>query len=282
MNSSVIITADSPADLSGDLTARFNVKVMPLHIILDGKSYRDGIDITSENLFDYYDKNKVLPSTAAVSSAEYLDFFDKLTNGGSSVVHLSLSSEISSTHQNAALAARGREDIYVVDTKNLSSGMALLVLFACELRDGGHSAAEIFERLTQLLPKVRASFVLDTLDYMSKGGRCSSVTAFGANILGIKPSIEMSGGKLGLAKKYRGKQRDVMFRYISDRLCGAEEIDTKRAFLVHTGLSDALREDLRGLISDLVPFEEVLEATASCTISTHCGPGCMGVMYMVK
>jgi DegV family protein with EDD domain len=282
MNNSVIITADSPVDLSHEASSRYGVKIMPLHIILDGKSYRDGVDIVSERLFEYYREHRVLPSTAAVSVAEYSDFFDGLTSEGASVVHMSLSSEISSTYQNAFLAAEEKENVYVLDTRSLSSGMALLTLYACDLRDRGLSANEIYEKLKEQVPKVRVSFVLDTLDYMSRGGRCSAVTAFGANILGIRPSIEMNDGRLGVSKKYRGKSSDVMLRYVSDRLGNGEEIDTTRCFLVHTGLSRAQLDELKSAIQRLVPFGEIHEAFASCTISTHCGPGCMGVMYMVK
>jgi len=282
MNKSVVITADSPADLSAQTAARYKVQTMPLHIILDGNSYRDGIDINAEKLFDYYRENKVLPTTAAVSVAEYTDFFKKLTLGGASVVHLSLSSDISSTYHNAVLAAEELDGVYVIDTKSLSSGMALLVLHACDLRDGGLSAEEIYQALQKKIAKVRVSFILDTLDYLSRGGRCSAVTAFGANILGIKPSIEMNDGTLGIAKKYRGKTADVMLRYTADRLSLGEEIDTRRVFLVHTGLERSQLNDLRREILKLMPFEELIEAVASCTISTHCGPNCMGVMYMVK
>ncbi len=282
MNKSVVITADSPADLSAQATERFGVQTIPLHIILDGNSYLDGVDINAQKLFEYYRENRVLPTTAAVSVAEYSDLFEQLSRGGTSVIHLSLSSEISSTYHNAVLAAEGLKNVYVVDTRSLSSGMALLVLFACNLRDRGFAAEEIFQALHKQTGKVRVSFILDTLDFMSKGGRCSAVTAFGANLLGIKPSLEMNCGTLAVAKKYRGKPEDVMLRYVSDRLACGEVIDTAHGFLVHTGLERTRLDALRREILRLVPFSELHEAIASCTISTHCGPGCMGVMYMVR
>lgn len=282
MNKPVIISADSPVDLSGEAAAQRRIKTIPLHIILGGASYRDGVDIDAQRLFAYYRENRALPSTAAVSVAEYADFFGALKAGGAEVVHLSLSATLSSTHHNAVLAAEETDGVYVVDTQSLSSGMALLALFACGLRDDGLSARDICRAVRQKLPDVRVSFILDTLDYMSKGGRCSAVTAFGANLLGIKPSLEMSGGTLAVAKKYRGKPDEVMARYVADRLSVGEDIDTARAFLVHTGLGRDRLDALRRAILRLVPFEELHEAVASCTISTHCGPGCMGVMYMVK
>ncbi len=282
MSKPVVITADSPVDLSAEVAAQYSIKMIPLHIMLDGKAYHDGIDIKAPDLYKYYAENKVLPTTSAISIAEYSDFFSVLLEEGYEVVHLCLSSSISSTYQNATIAAQDLDGVYVVDTKSLSSGMALLALLACEKRDEGLNAKEIFGEIIAGVPKVRVSFVLDTLVFMSKGGRCSAVAAFGANILGIRPSIDMKDGALNIAKKYRGRTETVQLQYAADRLRSDAEIDTMRAFLVHTGLERSQLDSLRREILKIVPFKELPEAIASCTIGTHCGPNCMGIMYMTK
>ncbi|MEE0840250.1 MAG: DegV family protein, partial [Acutalibacteraceae bacterium] len=205
MAKKLIITSDSTTDLSPELIERYNVKILPLGITLGGKTYRDGIDINPDLIYDHYNKTGELPKTSAVNIEECIDFFQPLVNEGYSIVHFSLSSEMSSTFNNCRLAAQEFEDVYVVDTKNLSTGGGLLVISASEMAEKGLEAKEIAEKCSEIAQRVDATFVIDNLEFLHKGGRCSAVAAFGANLLKLKPCIAVRSGKMGVIKKYRGK-----------------------------------------------------------------------------
>ncbi len=283
MNSKVVITTDSPADLSAELETRYDIRVLPLYVNLGGKSYRDGIDITTPDIFRHYDETGELPTTSAIPIGDYEAFFKSFIDEGKKVVHFSLSSEISSTHQNARIAAEGMDGVYVIDSRHLSSGIALQVIRACEMRDEGMSAEDIAKAAVDLNKKTCTSFVLDKLEYMKKGGRCSTVAALGANLLSIRPCIEMKDGKLGVARKYRGKILDVKKKYIEDELSAhKDDADLSRIFLTSSSASDAEVKELTALIKSILPFKEVLIGCAGCTIASHCGPGCMGILFMTK
>ena len=283
MNSKVVITTDSPADLSAELETRYDIRVLPLYVNLGGKSYRDGIDITTPDIFRHYDETGELPTTSAIPIGDYETFFKSFIDEGKKVVHFSLSSEISSTHQNARLAAEGMDGVYVIDSRHLSSGIALQVIRACEMRDEGMSAEDIAKAAVDLNKRTCTSFVLDKLEYMKKGGRCSTVAALGANLLSIRPCIEMKDGKLGVARKYRGKILDVKKKYIEDELSThKDDADLSRIFLTSSSASDAEVKELTALIKSILPFKEVLIGCAGCTIASHCGPGCMGILFMTK
>ena len=275
-----VITADSPIDLSAEQAKRYGIEIIPLHVILDSEDYLDGVNITPDDIYTAYNEKKILPSTSAISVAEYQDFFKKFADDGYDIVHLSLSSAISSTHQNACIAAMEYDNVHVVDTRRLSTGMAVLAIKGVEMAASQTPAAEIAANLVAMRDKVSTSFILETLTYMNKGGRCSALVAFGANILGIKPTIEnLPDGSLSVGKKYRGKTSIVRRQYIDDKL-SAHNIDKSRIFVDHSGLEEDELKDLVAYIEDNYDFKEVLISRAGSTISTHCGPGTFALMFM--
>ena len=275
-----VITADSPIDLSAEQAERYGIEVIPLHVILDSQDYLDGINITPDDIYKAFDEKNILPSTSAISVAEYMDFFKKFAEEDVHVVHLSLSSAISSTYQNACIAAQDFDNVHVVDTKRLSSGIAILALKAVDMAASGMAASEIAANLTAMRDKVSTSFILETLTYMNKGGRCSSLVAFGANILGIKPTIEnQPDGSLTVGKKYRGKLDVVRKQYIDDKL-SAPGIDFDRLFLDHSGIDKNELDSLKAYIEENYSFREIITTRAGSTISTHCGPGTFALMFM--
>lgn len=278
------ISTDSPADMPKELCDRYKVRTIPLHVILDEKSYDDGVTIVPKDIYKFYDENKLLPKTAAVSVSEYEDFFRELTSGGSSVVHISLSSEISSTFQNASIAAAEFNNVFIVDSKSLCCGMALLVIKAAEMAEKGVPAKEIATEIEKLKTNVKTSFILDNLLYLHKGGRCSGVAAFGANVLGIKPSIVMNDGVLTVGKKYRGKLETCQVQYMHDVLkANKGKVDDSRVILARTdGVSDEQMDLIAKEIVKIVPFKEVLMAYAGCTITSHCGAKTFAVLFMTK
>lgn len=286
MSNKVIITSDITCDLNWDLEKRYDVTTVPLHIVIGGKSYEDWVNITPEELYQIFYKTKELPHTTAGSVGEYTDFFKQFIDQGCDVVHLSLGSKLSVTHQSSVLASQefpGR--VFSIDTQNLSTGSGLLVIKACELRDQGLSAEEIYNQVNEMVPKAHASFVLDRLDFMHAGGRCSAIAMLGANLLSLKPSIEVhndDGGSMGVGKKYRGKYDKVLIQYMEDTLNKYDDIDTDRVFVTHAG---ANQEYVDGVVKALKAkniFKEVLITRASCTISSHCGPNTLGVLFMTK
>lgn len=286
MSNKVVITSDITCDLNWDLEQRYGVTCMPLHIVIGGKSYEDWVNIKPEELYEIFYKTKELPHTTAGSVGEYTDFFRQFTDEGCDVVHLSLGSKLSVTHQSSVIAAgefKGR--VYSVDTQNLSTGSGLLVIKACELRDQGKSAKEIYDAVNAMVPKAHASFVLDRLDFMHAGGRCSAVAMLGANLLSLKPSIEVhndDGGSMGVGKKYRGKYDKVLLQYMEDTLSKYDEIDTDRVFITHAGANQEYVDAVEKALKAKNIFKEVFVTRASCTISSHCGPNTLGVLFMTK
>ncbi|HPE16061.1 MAG TPA: DegV family protein [Oscillospiraceae bacterium] len=276
----VMITADTTCDMSPELLERFRVATIPLTIVEGERQFKDGKDITADDIFEIYRARGVLPTTAAVTPAEYLAFFGSFVERGMSVVHLNLSSALSSTHNNACLAAKHLGNVTAVDTLSLCTGMALLICKACDMRDAGLEAEEIGERLETLRPLVHTSFVINTLEFLVKGGRCSALTAAGATLLGIKPSIEMRDGMLREGKRYRGKLQSVFEQYARDKLTSCPDIDPSRIFLSHSGLGEEQISGILNVIRSCGDFGEIFVTRAGCTISSHCGPDTMAVMFM--
>lgn len=277
------ISADSTCDLSPEILEKYNIGITPLYIIFGDESRRDGIDCTREDIFAHVKETGTLCSTAAVTVGDYQDWFAKELESHDEIVHFTISADMSACYQNACLAAEefdGR--VFVVDARNLSTGIGHLAINAAELAAAGKSGAEIKAILDEKKSKLNVSFVLETLNFLHKGGRCSAVAALGANILGLKPCIEVHDGKMGVGKKYRGKMEKVYEEYIRDRLVGHDDIDYKRIFLTDSGLAEGEAEKLMALIRELTPFEEVLHTDAQGTICNHCGPGCMGILYYNK
>ena len=286
MSNKVQITADITCDLNLPLESRYGVVCLPLHIVIGGKSYEDWVNITPEELYDIFYKTKELPHTTAVSVGEYTDFFKQFTDKGMDVVHISLGSKLSVTHQSSVLAAQEFDGhVFSVDSANLSTGSGLLVIKACELRDQGLSAAEIAKALEEMTTKSHASFVLDRLDFMHAGGRCSTVAMLGANMLSLKPSIEVqnnNGGAMVVGKKYRGKYDKVLIQYMEDTIAKYDNIDTDRAFVTHAGADERYVQAVYDALKAKNIFKEIHITRASCTISSHCGPNTLGVLFMTK
>lgn len=282
MDKKVIITRDSSSDLSPEITEKLNIKTIPLGITLGDKTYRDGIDIDPDFVYKYHDEHGILPKTSASNVSEMIDFFKPFVDEGYAVVHFAISSKMSSTYQNTVIASQEFEDVYVVDTANLSTGEGLLVMKAAELSMEGKSAKEIFDTVTALVPYVDASFVIDNLEYLHKGGRCSAVAAFGANLLKLKPCIQVKDGAMGVCKKYRGKYIQTLREYVSERLTDHSDIDLDRVFVTHAGCDPEVVEEIRALVAETAPFKEIIVTRAGCTVSSHCGANTLGVLYFRK
>ncbi len=274
----VIITVDSAADIPDTLLKKYVILSVPIHINLNGVSYPDGVNITAEDIFNEYDKSGILPTTSALSVGEYKEFFEKLSHD-SDVVHLSLGSGLSSAFSHAVIAAKEIDGVFVCDTQNVSCGMLLLTLKACELRDEGYTASEICDKLNNFTDKVRVNYILDNLDFIRHGGRCSAVAALGANLLGIKPCLGVFDNKISVVKKYRGKLSDVHRHFIDNEL-SRKGIVLDRAVLCYTCFSDEYIDELRRYVLSIVPFREVITAISGCTISAHCGRKCFGLLFM--
>ena len=282
MKKNVIITTDSVCDMPKELLERYQVRMIPLTISEGDHSYKDGVDFTPDDIYELYDSQHLLPKTSAISPQEFIDFFTPLTQDGSEVVHIDISSACSATYQNACMAASELDGVFPVDSLHLTLGQGLLVIEACRLRDAGYSAQEIVERLLIYREKIATSFVVDTLEFLWKGGRCSGLTAFGANLLQVRPCLELREGEIKVARKYRGTMQKVYTQYIRDYL-SRENIETRMGFLVHSGrISQETLDQLRQLILELVPFSEVPIVRAGCTVTSHCGPGTIGVIFASK
>jgi len=280
MPKKVIISADSTCDLSPELIKRYDIRIVPLYVNLADKVCRDGVDVTPDDIYAFVSRTGILPTTAAVNPEEYLSFFKDMQAGGDcDLIHINISSDMSSCHQNARLASEALSGVYAVDSMNLSTGSGHLVIEAAEMAEAGMAAADIVKELESLRTKVDASFVIDTLEYLHKGGRCSSVAALGANLLKLKPCIEVVNGKMGVGKKYRGSLSSVLPEYASDRL-KAKGVKPRRVFITHSGCEAELLSLVRSKIESLAMFDEIIETRAGCTISCHCGPGTLGVLFI--
>lgn len=274
------VTSDSTCDLSPELLKRYDITTIPLYIRMGEKEYRDGVDITPSDICAHVDAGGDLCSTAAVSVGDYLELFSKFSPGYDAVFHINISAEFSACCQNARTAAAEFSNVYVVDSRNLSSGQGHVVIEAAVKGAELSSPEELFEYLTDLTERVDASFILSRLDYMRKGGRCSAITALGANLLQLKPCIEVAGGKMGVGRKYRGSFEKCLSGYVQDRLKGREnDLELERVFITHT-FCDKYVERVRQEVAKCAPFAEVLETRAGCTVTCHCGPGTLGVLYI--
>ena len=276
------ITCDSTCDLTQELYEKYDVAVMPLCVTLGEELHRDGVDISAQGIFEYVSKTGTLPKTSAISVGEYEDFFRTFVEEGAAVIHINLSSELSACHQNARLAAEELSNVYVIDSRNLSSGSGHLVVAAAEMAAQGMEPADIAAELNAKKEKLDVSFVLQTLDYLKKGGRCSGVAVFGANLMKLRPEIEVIGGKMQVGRKYRGTMEKTILAYIRGRLEGRTDIDCKRIFITHSGVPQDIEDKAVALVKQLQPFREVIVTSAGCTISSHCGPNCLGVLFLRK
>ena len=279
----VKIISDSTCDLSPELIKKYDIAILPLYVNMNDKVMKDSVEVVPDDIYAFVDKTGVLPKTAAPNISDYLDIFNKWHKQGYSIVHFNISSEFSSAYNTACLAAGEVGDVCVVDSRNLSTGQGLVVIYGAELAAQGKTAEEIKKACDEIALKVEASFVVDSIDYLYKGGRCSAVAALGANLLKLKPLIDVKDGRMTSGKKYRGNIDRVILNYVDDKLRGRKDIDFKRIFITHTKCSAETVKQVEAKVKELCPrFEEILETTAGCTVTSHCGPNTLGVLFIRK
>ncbi len=280
--SRIKIISDSTCDLPEEFLTRYDVTVTPLYVCMDGAERRDGVDITPAEIFAHVDAGGELCSTSAVSVHDYETVFARYAAEYDGVLQITIGANFSACYQNAVIAAAEFPNVRVVDSENLSIGQGLLVAAAGEMVREGLGLDEIEERLHLLRGKVETSFLIDRLDYMAKGGRCSAVTALGANLLRLKPCIEVRGGKMAVVKKYRGSFEKCMLHYVAERLDGREDIDRTLAFLSHSAVPEETVAATRGAVEERGVFHTLCMGRLGCTVSCHCGPHTMGVVFLRK
>lgn len=278
------ITSDSTCDLSPEILSQFDITLCPLSVIKAGEQFLDNVTITPADIFAHVAAGGELCSTTAVSIGEYQEFFAPLAAKYDGVVHINLGGEFSSSYQNACIAAGDFDNVVAVDSRNLSTGQGLVVLKACQLAKTAESLARLKEELDDFTSRVEASFLVDKLDYLVKGGRCSSAAALGANLLNLKPCIDVRDGKMVVSKKYRGKYDRCLASYVKERLEGREDLDySMPIFITQTKVSD---QEYAGVKANVLQygsdFAGLYETIAGCTISCHCGPGTLGILFVRK
>ena len=276
------ITADSTADLSQELAEKFNIGIVPLVVNLGEEECLDGVSINPDMIYDYVKKTKKLPKTSAVNTVQYKEHFDKyFAEGYDAIIHFNISSEMSTTHNNARLVCEELENLYVVDSRTLSTGTALLAMYASELaKEEKYTAKEIVEKVEARVDASQTSFIVDRLEYLYRGGRCNAVALLGANLLKIKPSIEVHAGKMGMAKKYMGNFPKCVMKYVADTLEKYNNPDNTRIFITHTEINNEIVEEIKKYLKENTKFKEILETTAGSTVTSHCGPHTIGILYL--
>lgn len=277
----IIFAIDSACDIPKSFITDNAVVVLPYHINFGDEEFVDGVTITRDELYKKVEETGTMPKTSAIPPAAFSDFFASLLEKGDAVVYFSLGSKFSSACQNANLAASEFENVYVVDTNSLSSGEALVLLHAISLRESGMDASSIAADCASYAEKCDTSFVLDQLSYIHKGGRCSGIAALGANLLGIKPCLSITDGALGIDKKYRGKLKVVISKYIQERLQDAD-VETDYVFLTDAGVDPEVWQAAYDTLKGLNIFKEIYQTDAGCVISSHCGPGTLGILFAKK
>lgn len=276
------ITSDSTCDLSGELLEKNNISLFPLTVIKNDEAFLDGFTITPDEIFAHVAAGGNLCSTTAGSVGEYEELFAKYASDFDAIVHINIGSNFSSCYQNARLAAMEFDNVLVIDSQNLSTGQGLVVLKACELAKSVSSLEEMESKMNEYTPKVEASFLLDQLAYMVKGGRCSSAAALGANLLNLKPCIEVKDGKMSVVKKYRGNYAKCLASYVKDRLADREDLQRETLFVTRTPVNDECLQAVKNAVDEHADFENIYWTKAGCTVSCHCGPGTLGVLFVRK
>lgn len=278
---SIKITATSTCDLPLEVLERHQITLVPLYVSFGGHTYQDGQDVGPEDIFRHVEAGGALPTTAAVNIDDYQQRFAQLSSQYDAVLHITIGQEFSSCYQNACVAAEDFSNVYVVDSRNLSTGQGLLVLAAAEAAQRGECAEDIVALLNALADRVDTTFVVDKLDYLAKGGRCSSVVALGANLLKLKPCIVLTDGKMAVGRKYRGGFEKVLGDYVEEQLAG-KDVCKERVAVVHTRCDPAIAAAIREKLAAQYGFQEVLDCVAGSTISCHCGPNTLGVIFLRK
>lgn len=277
------IISDSTCDLSKELIEKYNITILPLHIHLNEEEYQDGVTITPDEIYTWADANNTTPKTSAASMSEVIDLFQPYLDNGDEIICFSISSSMSANYNVMRLAVDELEvedKISIIDSANLSTGVGLLVLEAAIMASEGKSMKEIVAKIEELKPRVSASFVVDTLTYLHRGGRCSSVAALAGGVLKLHPKIVVDGGKMDASKKYRGKIESVILSYAKDMEEDLKAAKPDRVFITHSGCPDSVIASVREYLESLNHFDEILETRAGSVISSHCGPGTLGVLYI--
>lgn len=280
----IVLCADSTCDLSPELIEKYNVHILPLHVNLDGNTYSDGVDIVPDDIYAVYREKKILPTTAALNMDEFMGFVNPFIEAGNDVICITIGSALSATYNNCRLAALETPGLYAIDSNNLSTGFGHVVIAAAERIAAGMPVEQIVEEVQALTQKVDASFVVDNLEFLHKGGRCSAVAMLGANVLKLKPCIVVNteGGKMGVDKKYRGILERCLEEYVGDRLSDPDSIRTDRIFITHSGISEERIALVKAAVEKHMHFDEILITRAGCTISSHCGPNTLGILFLRK
>lgn len=278
----VKIISDSTCDLSEALLQEYDITLTRLSVTIGDKTGKDGTEITPDEIYNFVDANGLLPKTSAVNVADYEAVYKEWTEKGYEIVQYCIGSGFSSTYQNACIAAENFPNVHVVDTQNLSTGQGYLTLCGARMAKNGASVEEILQKSEELVSKMETSFILDQLEYLHKGGRCSGVVALGANLLKLKPCIEVKDGGMIVGKKYRGQIEKAAMGYITDRLKNRDDIDKSVIFITHTKCSREYVDAVRAKIEEFAVFDEILETDAGCTVTTHCGPSTLGILFSRK
>lgn len=274
----IAISAESTIDLQQDLLSEYQIETVPFSVLLGDKNALDGV-INPDEIFDYVELNKVLPKTGAVNEYQYTEHFSKLLEKNDFVIHFSLSSEMSSAYNNAVRAAGNLKNVYVIDTRTLSTGIALLAIYARELANQGLKPDVIVNKVKARIPAVQASFVINTTEYLYRGGRCSALKAFGANLLKLKPMILVKNGKMGFEKTYRGKNSIVIENYCEEVFNTFTNPDLSVGFITSTHASPEMIEAAKQAMTKR-GFKKIFVTYAGATISSHCGPKCLGILFL--
>lgn len=274
----IALSAESTIDMPKEMLEKYNIKTLPFSILLGGTELKKDGEINTQEVFAYVAKTKVLPKTSAINQMEYQEYFENLLKEYDAVIHISLSSGISSAFSNAQTAAAKLKNVYVVDSQSLSTGIALLALYARKMIDGNLDIEDIVLNLEIRKNYLQVSFLVDKLDYLYKGGRCSSLQLFGANLLNLKPQIVVNNGKMKSAKKYRGNFDKVIFDYVNDTLKEFNKPDLENIFITYTTAKDDTVAKIKEILLNK-GFKNIFITTANCTIASHCGENTLGILY---
>ncbi|MCI6443317.1 MAG: DegV family protein [Clostridia bacterium] len=274
----IAISLDSACDLSKELIEKYDFKIIPFGVNLGDKFFYDG-EISPEEIFEYADNNKTLPKTNAVNEESFKEHFAKILNDYDAIIHFSISSEMSSAYQNAVNASKNFKNVYVVDSRTLSTAISLEAIYAKKLTETMDDPAKIVELVKKRIPAVQASFIIERLDYLYKGGRCSGLALLGANLLKIRPEIEVLNGNMKNTEKFRGKMADCVTKYCRATLEKYNHPDKSVIFITHSVADKELVDAAKAVVSEY-GFENVYETTAGCTVSSHCGKNTLGILYI--
>ncbi len=274
----IAISLDSACDLSKELIKKYDFKIIPFGVNLGDKFFYDG-EISPEEIFEYADNNKTLPKTNAVNEESFKEHFAKILNDYDAIIHFDISSEMSSAYQNAVNASKNFKNVYVVDSRTLSTAISLEAIYAKKLTETMDDPAKIVELVKKRIPSVQASFIIERLDYLYKGGRCSGLALLGANLLKIRPEIEVLNGNMKNTEKFRGKMADCVTKYCRATLEKYNHPDKSVIFITHSVADKELVDAAKAVVSEY-GFENVYETTAGCTVSSHCGKNTLGILYI--